>query len=119
MFLSRMCVVKIFAFPAYVELPASLLTTTKPPQGTSQADTNASPNLATSSASTLSKEPKKKHQLTATNDVLFRELRDLNFSGVGLRLNKNARRLEEDFKVYRTFKLSLRQSDANPGKSES
>lgn len=78
---------------SYVELPASLLTPAKP-----QADAAAPPSLATSSASVLSKETKKKHHLTAANDVLFLELRDLNFSAVGMRLNKTARRLEEDYK---------------------
>jgi hypothetical protein len=49
--------------------------------------------------STLNKEKKKKHHLTTATDPLFAELRDLNFSAVGKRLNKVAHRLDEDYKV--------------------
>ena len=47
----------------------------------------------------LSKEAKKKYHLNASTDMLLSELRDLNFSSVGRRLNRTARRLEEDYKV--------------------
>ncbi|KAJ7794101.1 Sec1-like protein [Mycena olivaceomarginata] len=51
------------------------------------------------SASLKKVEAKKKHHLTTATDPLFAELRDLNFSAVGKRLNKVARRLEEDYKA--------------------
>lgn len=80
---------------AHVELPASLLA---PP---------TNPNPAASSSATPppalpkdTKEKKKKHHLTAGNDPLFRELRDLNFAHVGRKLSKVAKRLEEDYKVW-------------------
>jgi hypothetical protein len=60
----------------------------------------SAPAAQTSAAASLKKvEPKKKHHLTTSTDPLFGELRDLNFSSVGKRLNKVARRLEEDYKV--------------------
>ena len=46
-----------------------------------------------------SKEKKRKHHLTTATDPLLAELRDLNFSAVGKKLNQVARRLEEDYKV--------------------
>ncbi|KAJ7292810.1 Sec1-like protein, partial [Mycena rebaudengoi] len=77
---------------SHVELPVSLLTPPAP-VGTS------APAAQTSAAASLKKvEPKKKHHLTTSTDPLFGELRDLNFSSVGKRLNKVARRLEEDYK---------------------
>ena len=79
---------------AHVELPASLLTPPNP-QGTSQNPSNTN----NTSASVLAKDTRKKHHLNANTDPLFGELRDLNFSSVGKTLNKNARRLEEDYKV--------------------
>ncbi|KAJ7757485.1 Sec1-like protein [Mycena metata] len=78
---------------SHVELPVSLLT---PPAPMGVASTSAEP---TPGAPTLKKvEAKKKHHLTTSTDPLFAELRDLNFSSVGKRLNKVARRLEEDYK---------------------
>ena len=80
---------------AHVELPVSLLT---PPSAQNPA---AAPS--TSSAppptSSLTKEKKRKHHLTTATDPLFAELRDLNFSAVGRKLNQVARRLDEDYKV--------------------
>ncbi|KAF8581753.1 Sec1-like protein [Ramaria rubella] len=80
---------------SHVELPASLLA---PP-------TNPNPGAASTSATQPpaalpkdAKEKKKKHHLTAGNDPLFRELRDLNFAHVGKKLSRVARRLEEDYK---------------------
>ncbi|KAF7307459.1 hypothetical protein MIND_00540300 [Mycena indigotica] len=73
---------------SHVELPISLLT---PPQP------GAAPTTTTGTS--LKKvEAKKKHHLTTATDPLLSELRDLNFSSVGKRLNKVARRLEEDYK---------------------
>ncbi|KAK0465485.1 Sec1-like protein [Desarmillaria tabescens] len=57
----------------------------------------------TTSSGTLRKENKKKYHLSSS-DALFGELRDLNFSAVGRRLNKVARRLEDDYKASRQAK---------------
>ena len=85
-----------------MELPLSLL---QPPTAP-----NASANAASTSTSppsggnvlpvvAVKKDMKKKHHLTTTTDTLYAELRDLNFSSVGKKLNKVARRLDEDYKV--------------------
>lgn len=50
-------------------------------------------------ASSLTKEKRKKHHLSPTTDPLLGELRDLNFSSVGRKLNQVARRLDDDYKV--------------------
>ena len=50
-------------------------------------------------APALVQEKKRKHHLSASTDPMFSELRDLNFASVGKRLNKAARRLDEDYKV--------------------
>ncbi|KAH9486328.1 Vacuolar protein sorting-associated protein 33A [Psilocybe cubensis] len=47
----------------------------------------------------VKKDAKKKHHLTTATDPLFAELRDLNFSSVGKKLNQVARRLNEDYKT--------------------
>jgi vacuolar protein sorting-associated protein 33A len=60
---------------------------------TTTPQTNAVPVVA------IKKESKKKHHLTIVTDPLFSELRDINFSLVGKKLNKVARRLDEDYKV--------------------
>jgi len=84
---------------AHVELPVSLLS---PPQP--QVPANA-PGPSTSAPTSnlpvvsLKKDNKKKHYLTTATDPLFAELRDLNFSSVGKRLNQVARRLDENYKV--------------------
>lgn len=71
----------------------SLLT---PPAPGAAATSTAPPATGTS----LKKvEAKKKHHLTTATDPLFAELRDLNFSSVGKRLNKVAHRLDDDYKV--------------------
>jgi len=41
---------------------------------------------------------KKKHLLTASGDTLFTDLRDLNFAVVGNKLNREARRLDAEYK---------------------
>jgi hypothetical protein len=83
---------------AHVELPLSLLS--PPPAGPSNSPGPAvSPPTSTAPVSTLNKEKKKKHHLTTATDPLFAELRDLNFSSVGKRLNRVAHRLDEDYKV--------------------
>ncbi|KAG6868565.1 hypothetical protein C0993_001012 [Termitomyces sp. T159_Od127] len=60
---------------------------------------STSPPLSNVPASTLKKDAKKKHHLTTSTDPLLEELRDLNFSSVGKRLNTVARRLDENYKV--------------------
>ncbi|KAJ7150254.1 Sec1-like protein, partial [Mycena filopes] len=80
---------------SHVELPVSLLTPPQPMGAAASGSTAPAPATPT----TLKKvEAKKKHHLTTSTDPLFVELRDLNFSSVGKRLNKVARRLEEDYK---------------------
>jgi hypothetical protein len=81
---------------AHVELPLSLLT---PPAPAGAAGTSAAAPAPPASASLKKVEAKKKHHLTTATDPLFAELRGLNFSAVGKRLNKVARRLEEDYKA--------------------
>ena len=86
-----------------MELPLALLT---PPTATNAnnnpASTSTSPPTGTSAIPVVAvkKDTKKKHHLTTATDPLFAELRDLNFSSVGKKLNKVARRLDEDYKVY-------------------
>ena len=95
-------------YPAHVELPLSLLS--PPPGGPSNPTGSASsPPTAAAPVSTLNKEKKKKHHLTTSTDPLFAELRDLNFSSVGKKLNRVAHRLDEDYKVLvRAFDIMCR-----------
>jgi hypothetical protein len=79
--------------PAHVELPASLVNPPAP-----QAGAATVPPPPSTSSTSLRKENRKKYHLSST-DSLFTELRDLNFSNVGKRLNGAARKLEEDYKV--------------------
>lgn len=77
-------------------MPASLVTPSN------QADTSAASAASTSAApaaAAITKEKKRKHHLNSATDPLFAELRDLNFSAVGKKLNQVARRLDEDYKV--------------------
>lgn len=85
---------------AHVELPLSLLS--PPTAGPTTAASTSAP--ATSVATPIpvvavKKDSKKKHHLTTATDPLFGELRDLNFSSVGKKLNRVAHRLDEDYKV--------------------
>ncbi|KAK2461469.1 hypothetical protein APHAL10511_005932 [Amanita phalloides] len=73
---------------SHVELPASLLS---PP--------STAPASSSTTSTGLKKENKKKHQLTSSTDSLFAELRDLNFSAVGKKLNSVARKLDEIHKT--------------------
>ena len=89
---------KLIIEQAHVELPLSLL---QPPTAA------AAGNAAASSSTTgnaipvvpVKKENKKKYHLSTTTDPLLAELRDLNFASIGKKLNKVARRLDEDYKV--------------------
>lgn len=85
--------------PAHVELPASLVA---PPPNPQTGATAAPPPPPPPAAASLRKENKKKYHLSSA-DSLFMELRDVNFSNVGKRLNGVARRLEEDYKVWTRF----------------
>ncbi|KAI0068053.1 Sec1-like protein [Artomyces pyxidatus] len=79
---------------SHVEVPVSLLNAPSNP--------NAPPSAASTStapAPALAKEKKRKHHLSSATDPIFSELRDLNFASVGKRLNKVARRLDEDYKA--------------------
>ncbi|KDR85656.1 hypothetical protein GALMADRAFT_218752 [Galerina marginata CBS 339.88] len=85
---------------SHVELPLSLLT--PPTAGASNtASTSTSPPSGANAIPVVAvkKDAKKKHHLTTATDPLFAELRDLNFSSVGKKLNKVARRLDEDYKT--------------------
>ncbi|RDB28384.1 Vacuolar protein sorting-associated protein 33A [Hypsizygus marmoreus] len=78
-----------------VELPASLLSPPAPiPAGPSTSSSTSNAPLTS-----LKKESKKKHHLTTATDPLFAELRDLNFSSVGRKLNRVARGLDENYKT--------------------
>ncbi|GLB35714.1 putative STXBP unc-18 SEC1 family protein [Lyophyllum shimeji] len=83
---------------SHVELPASLLSPPAPPAA-SAAGPSTSPPTSTVPLPSLKKDAKKKHHLTTTTDPLFEELRDLNFSSVGRKLNRVARRLDEDYRT--------------------
>ncbi|KAE9409193.1 ATP binding protein [Gymnopus androsaceus JB14] len=79
---------------SHVELPASLVA----PPPNPQTGATAAPPPPPPAAASLRKENKKKYHLSSA-DSLFMELRDVNFSNVGKRLNGVARRLEEDYKT--------------------
>ncbi|KAL0951737.1 hypothetical protein HGRIS_008409 [Hohenbuehelia grisea] len=83
---------------SHVELPASLV---NPPaqSETSNAAPSTSPSTSTAPVSSLRKESKKKYHLSTSTDPLYAELRDLNFSAVGRKLNRVAHRLDEDYKA--------------------
>lgn len=79
---------------AQVELPLSIL---NPPSAPDSTNPSASQPSAT--ITPVTNEKTKKHLLSAATDPLFAELRDLNFSSVGKRLNRVAHRIDEDYKV--------------------
>lgn len=80
--------------PAHVELPVTLLS---PPPANAASSSSASTSAAP--IVNVKKDAKKKYHLTTATDPLYAELRDLNFSSVGRKLNTVARRLDEDYKV--------------------
>lgn len=84
-------------FLAQVELPLSLLNSPSAPD-----PANSSTPQPSTSITSVSNEKTKKHLLSSVTDPLFAELRDLNFSSVGKRLNRVAHRIDEDYKVSRT-----------------
>ena len=86
-------------FSAYVELPQSVLAPPTGPGAQPTAGPSTSPPAPGPAAGLINRDKKKKHNLSASIDPLFDELRDLNFSAVGKKLNKVAHRLDEDYKV--------------------
>lgn len=70
------------------------------PQPQPQAQTSISAAFSQSMAPTK----KKKQLLSSQTDRLFSEIRDLNFSAVGTRLSKTARRLEENYEGRHNLK---------------
>ncbi|KAI0803180.1 Sec1-like protein [Irpex lacteus] len=90
-----------------VEVPASLLN----PPNAQNAASAPSTSSAPPPASSLTKEKKRKHHLTTATDPLFAELRDLNFSAVGRKLNQVARRLDEDYKLRHQAKTVAQLRD--------
>lgn len=93
---------------AHVEVPASLLATPAVP-----GQDNAASSSSVPTATSLTKEKRKKHHLTTSTDPLLVELRDLNFSSVGRKLNQVARRLDDDYKVcLGVFSVQIRSHTA-------
>lgn len=86
-------------FSAYVELPQSILAPQTGPGAQPPAGSSTSPHTPGPAAGLINRDKKKKYNLSASTDPLFEELRDLNFSAVGKKLNKVAHRLDEDYKV--------------------
>lgn len=84
------------SFLAQAELPLSLLNPPSAPD-----PTNPSTSQPSATIIPVANEKTKKHLLSAATDPLFAELRDLNFSSVGKRLNRVAHRIDEDYKVNR------------------
>jgi len=91
---------------AYVELPQSVLAPPTGPGAQPTAGPSTSPPAPGPAAGLINRDKKKKHNLSASTDPLFEELRDLNFSAVGKRLNKVAHRLDEDYKVGMIYSVS-------------
>lgn len=83
---------------SYVELPQSVLAPPTGPGAQPTAGSSTSPGAPGPAAGLVNRDKKKKHNLSASTDPLFDELRDLNFSAVGKKLNKVAHRLDEDYK---------------------
>lgn len=92
---SRLRSYSLLSVTAHVEVPASLLSAPT-------AQGSSAPTTSTPTAAVLTKEAKKKYHLNASIDPVFNELKDLNFSEVGKVLNRTARRLDEDYKVWLT-----------------
>lgn len=81
---------------AHIKVDPSLLSAA-PPTSTS-AGTPGTPGISTSVPLTSTAQTKKSHHLTSA-DPVFAQLRDVNFAVVGGKLNKEARRLDAEYKV--------------------
>ncbi|KAG8976540.1 hypothetical protein FRB90_009111, partial [Tulasnella sp. 427] len=77
---------------SHIEVDAAIFNPTNQPA-------TGSPSTSTSLATTPAAPPKKKkHRLTAETDGLFAQIRDANFAVVGTKLNREARRLDTEYK---------------------
>ncbi|KAI0931375.1 hypothetical protein AcW1_001210 [Taiwanofungus camphoratus] len=94
---------------SHVELPASLITPPIAPEQPNAAASSTTP--APTPVPTLTKEKRKKHHLTTSTDPLLSELRDLNFSSVGRKLNQVAKRLDKDYKLRHQAKTVAQLRD--------
>lgn len=77
---------------AHVEVDPALLNTSSTPQGPSSTSTSTT-GIVTPSTS----RPLKKHRLDPTTDILYSQIRDLNFSTVGSVLHSFAKRLSTSY----------------------
>ena len=94
-----------------MELPQSVLAPPTGPGAQPTAGPSTSPTAPGPAAGLINRDKKKKHNLSASTDPLFEELRDLNFSAIGKRLNRVAHRLDEDYKVGTIFSAFLTSVD--------
>ncbi|KAF6754272.1 ATP binding protein [Ephemerocybe angulata] len=92
---------------SHVELPVAIIN--PPTANASSSSTTASPSTAP--IVNVKKDAKKKYHLTTATDPLFAELRDLNFSSVGRKLNTVARRLDDDYKTNLQMKTVAQLRD--------
>lgn len=88
---------------AHVELPASLLSLAAE-SDPSNANNNPEGSANAAAKSYTRQDVKKKYRLDSS-DAVLKEIRDLNFSHVGKRLNKTARRIDEEIKVLLVVSL--------------
>ncbi|KAI9454833.1 Sec1-like protein [Russula earlei] len=83
---------------SHIEVPVSLLNV---PSNPNQSASGSGSTSVAPAAPALAQEKKRKYHLSASRDPVFAELRDLNFASVGKRLNKAARRLDDDYRDYK------------------
>ncbi|TEB38635.1 ATP binding protein [Coprinellus micaceus] len=81
---------------SHVELPVAII---NPPPANAPSASAATASTSAVPIVNVKKDAKKKYHLTTSTDPLYAELRDLNFSNVGRKLNTVARRLDEDYKT--------------------
>ncbi|KAJ2936455.1 hypothetical protein H1R20_g632, partial [Candolleomyces eurysporus] len=81
---------------SHVELPVALI---NPQASETAASSSSSASTSAAPIVNMKKDAKKKYHLTTSTDPLYAELRDLNFSSVGRKLNTIVRRLGEDYKT--------------------
>ncbi|KAF9531871.1 ATP binding protein [Crepidotus variabilis] len=85
---------------SHVELPLSLLQPPTPANANTAASASTSPPSGSAiPVVSVKKDNKKKHHLTTATDPLYAELRDMNFSSIGRKLNRVAHRLDADYKT--------------------
>jgi hypothetical protein len=85
------------ALSAHVEVDPSVLSTDTNRPGAAEASNPVVSSLGTVTSPSIQPAKKRKHLLSSTTDPLFGEIRDSNFSIVGAKLAKVARRLEADY----------------------